>query len=168
MTITATRLEWKIASSEKGTNTLAPATVPVELGYLYTTSVGTSSGKADQVVIAERTLSGSGSDSLDLAGGVGNIFGGTVTIAKVVAIGIVNTSTTTGDILVVGGAASNAFSTMFADATDKIKVQPGGSLFWASPLVPADVTATTGDILQVTNAGSNSVTYRIIIVGRSA
>jgi hypothetical protein len=126
---------------------------------------GTGSGQADQQFHDERTLGDGANESLDLAGSLGDAFGTTLTFAKIKALVIVNKDTTR--TLSVGGAASNAWSAWLGDATDIIKVPPGGVLAWFNPDGVA-VTAGTGDLLKIANAAGGSTIYDIIVIGTSA
>lgn len=137
----------------------------VDTGYGLTT--GTTAGKADLVFTDTRTLTASSSENLDLAGTLTDVFGTTLTFVEVVAIYVKAAAGNTNNV-VVGGAASNGFATPFGDATDTVKVAPGG-VFLLTNDAGFGVTAGTGDILKIANGGgSTSVTYDIVIVGRSA
>lgn len=126
---------------------------------------GTGSSQADVVWHDTRTLAAT-SENLDLAGSLTNSYGTTVTFAKVKGIFIHNKATTTAFNLTVGAAASAAWAT-FLGATHTAVIGPDGILLAWNPIDGYAVTATTADILKI-NAGSNSVTYDIWIVGTSA
>lgn len=129
---------------------------------------GTTDGKADKIWSDQRTLSASASDSLDLAGGLTDAAGATVTIVKVKAI-VIKAASGNGADIVVGGAASNTFTGPFGGATHTVAVKPGGMLVLCAPNTGWTVTAGTGDILKVLNgSGSVSATYDITILGTSA
>lgn len=130
---------------------------------------GTGADQADLTFADTRTLSASSTESLDLAGGLTDALGNTLTFASVKALIVVAAAANTNDVI-VGGAASNAFSTMFGDATDTIKVPPGGVMVLADfGATGFAVTASTGDLLKIANGGSGtSVSYDILIVGDSA
>lgn len=132
-------------------------------------ATGTGADQADLAFADTRTLSASASETLDLAGGLTNAFGGALTFAEVVAVLIVAAAGNTNDV-VVGGAASNAVTSLFGDATDTVKIKPGGMFLLAAPGAAAyAVTAATADLLQVANGGSGtSVSYDVYIVGRTA
>lgn len=128
---------------------------------------GTAAGEADLVFADTRTITASSSESLDLAGGLTDAFGASITFAEIVAIVVKPAAGNTNNVL-VGGAASNAFATPFGDATDVVKVGPGGVLMLVNDAGYA-VTDATGDLLKIANGGSgSSVTYDIVLVGRSA
>lgn len=132
-------------------------------------TTGTSADQADLVFSDTRTLAASASENLDLAGGLTDAFGATLTFVEVVAILVIAADANTNNV-VVGGAASNAFTGPFGDATDTVAVKPGGVAFFIAPGNPAfPVAAATGDILKVANSGAGTpVTYDLIIIGRSA
>lgn len=133
-------------------------------------SDGTGANQCDMVFADTRTIAASGSENLDLAGGLTDAFGATMTFAEIVAIYVRAADGNTNDV-VVGGAGSNTFVGPFSDASDKIKVKPGGVLLVAGPNAAGlgAVTPSTGDILLIANSGGTTgVTYDIIIVGRSA
>lgn len=129
---------------------------------------GTTAGKADLMFSDTRTLSASSSEELDLAGGLSDPFGSSLTFVKVVAIMLIAAEGNTNNV-VLGGAASNGFVGPFADSSDKIAVPPGGCVLLTAPSAGWTVTAATGDLLKIANSGGTTgVTYDLIIVGRSA
>lgn len=142
-----------------------------DINYTISRPIGSGTGanQADQVFADTRTLAASSSEDLDMAGVLTNALGATVTFASVKALIIQAAAGNTNDV-VVGGAASNAFASMFGDATDTIKVPPGGFLvlgdFGATGFA---VAASTGDLLKIANGGSGTpVSYDIIVVGDTA
>lgn len=127
---------------------------------------GTSTNQADMVWHDRRTLVAT-SENIDLAGSLTSVFGATLTFATCKALLINNRTTTAGATLTVGGAAANAFSAIFADATDKLIIQPGGCALFFAPRTGYTVTAATGDILKI-DAGAATVEYDIYILGTTA
>src|SRR3990172_6448394 len=93
----------------------------------YSFTDGAGADQADVVWSDERTLAASATEDLDLAGGLTDAFGTAITFARVKGIYIEADSTNTNNVF-VGGAALNAFATLFGDATDKIVLRPGGAL----------------------------------------
>lgn len=119
---------------------------------------------ADAVFNKRATLAASASVEHDLAGALEDPLGQVVVFAKVYAIALYAESTNTNSV-VLGGAAANAFTGPFADATDKLNVAPGGSVLLVNP-AGWTVTAGTGDLLKVANsAGGTSVSYRLTVIG---
>jgi len=129
---------------------------------------GTTANKADLQFHDQRTIAASGNDDMDLAGGLSDAFGTTLTFVEIVSLLIKAASGNTNNLDVGGG--SNPFLTHLGASGDIVTIRPGGFLWLFAPTNPAyTVTAGTGDILRVTNdAGSTTVTYDIVILGRSA
>jgi hypothetical protein len=153
----------------QGANGVAPPVQNLAASAALSLTTGTTANKADGVYSATRTLAASANESLDLAGGLEDAFGNTLTFVDVVAVLIVASAANTNDVL-VGGAASNGWASPFGDATDVVKVRPGGFFVLAAGKDPAyAVTAATGDLLKIANsAGGSSVSYDIVVIGRSA
>lgn len=127
---------------------------------------GTGANQANNMFTDIRTLAASANESLDMAGVLTNAFGATLSFTKIKALVIKADATNTNDVL-VGGAASNQFGTLFGDVTDVVKVKPGGFVAFGAPDANGyAVTAATGDLLKIANSGSGTaVTYTIIVVG---
>lgn len=132
----------------------------------YQFTDGTGANQAKAVFADTRTLAASANESLDLAGGLSDVFGNVITFTKIKALLIQAAAGNTNDVL-VGGAASNGFTAWVGDATDVVKVKPGGMLAIAAPdATGLAVTAGTGDLLKIANsAGSTGVTYTIVVIG---
>lgn len=130
---------------------------------------GTGANSADLMFHDQRTLAASGTEDLDLAGGLTNpLTGAAMTFVELRAVFVFAASANTNNV-VVSRPASNGVP-IFSAAGDAIPVQPGGFFGWSCP---ADgkvaVTAGTGDLLTVTNSSSGtSVTYDVVIIGTSA
>lgn len=130
---------------------------------------GVLANQADLLWTDNRTIAPSGTDDLDLAGTLADVFGQTVSFARVKGIIVVADPTNTNDV-VIGAAASNAFVGPFGSATHTMKVQPGNPFcIFAAGLTAWPVTPTTADLLRIANGGAGtSVTYDIAILGASA
>lgn len=131
-----------------------------------TLSYGAGYGKADLSFSDDRALSASGSENLDVYGGLTDAFGAAINAAKVKAIIIDNLESSVGT-LTVGAAASNTFNGPFSGATMSVDIKPGDRVVFASRAGWA-VTASTGDILKVANSSAGSANYHITIVAASA
>jgi len=129
---------------------------------------GDAINKMDIVWSDQRTLTATTSENLDLAGGLTDTYGNTLTFAKVKYL-FVSAAAANNGIIQVGGAASNAFVNWVANSSDILQVRAGGWFDLAAP--DADgyaVTAGTGDILKINNTGAAAGTYNIAIGGVSA
>lgn len=138
------------------------------LRYSLTMATGIATGLADLLYAGTRTLALSTSEDLDLAGGLTDVFGATLTFVKIKMIYISAAAANTNTV-VVGGAASNQFVGPFGASTHTIAIQPGATMKFIHPLTGWAVTAGTGDLLKVLNGGAGtSVTYDLVICGTSA
>jgi hypothetical protein len=127
---------------------------------------GTGSDQSDLLFWDTRTLTAT-SENLDLAGSLSDVFDNTLTFVKIKAIVIQNTSTTATENLAVGGAASNQFINWVANSSDIVNIGPSGIFVLWSPIDGYAVTAATGDLLKI-DAGSDTITYKIVLIGTSA
>lgn len=127
---------------------------------------GTGADQANMVWSDERTLADDGTENIDLAGGLTDAFGTSITFTGIKAILIHNQSGDAG--LEITPAVSNGFLGPFADASDQITVPAGGQLLITNPSAAGwAVTAGTGDLLTLTHdgTGTSSLSYKIVIVG---
>lgn len=127
---------------------------------------GSGANQASSLFADTRTLAASGTENLDLTGTLVDAFGGTINFTKVKALIIKAAASNTNDV-VVGGHATAACASFFADATDKVRVKPGGMVALVAPNSAGyPVTATTADLLTIANGGAGTgVTYDVIIIG---
>lgn len=139
---------------------------PFSFGVNQLFADGTGADQAKEVWTDTRTLTASATENLDLAGVLVDVFGTVLIFTKIKALIVKADAGNTNDVL-VGGHASAAFVSMFSDATDVVRVKPGGMFAITAPdATGLAVTATTGDLLKVTNsAGTTAVTYTIVIIG---
>lgn len=130
---------------------------------------GTGVTQNDLVYAARRTATGA-ADPIDLLGALTSEIrdSGTAAFVDVLLIAIRNLATTSGYKLTVGAGSNPFFSGLFKATGDAIEIPAGGFWIWYVGTVDSvsPVTAT-GDILNV-DPGANSVSYDIMILGRSA
>lgn len=165
-----TNVRVEVNAQETAPRDLGTAVMPHSLKAALSLANGALAGQANVIYSDTGTIAASGTATLDLAGTLVGALGDTLTFARVKAIIVTAASANTNNV-VVGGAASNGFSSIFADATDRVVVRPGGAfvLFTgAADLNGYAVTAGTGDQLQIANSGAGTtVTYSIVVVGTS-
>jgi hypothetical protein len=135
----------------------------------YNFSDGTGLNEIKQIFSDSRTLAASTNEDLDLAGGLVNALGQTLTFTKIRGI-IVRAAAANTNNVVVGNATSNGFATWVGAAAHTLIVRPGGMLaLFAPDATGYAVTASTGDLLRIANSGSgSSVTYDLILIGTTA
>lgn len=161
------------------TKTAVAGNIPRDTVNLVKQSIlssGTAAAQSDTLYYAERTISASSNEDLDLTGTLTNSFGQTVTLAEIQGLIIIaapssSSGTQNTNNVVVGDAAANTWTTLLgADGT--VTLRPGTFfMVWAGQADATGyaVTAGTGDQLRVANSGAGtSVTYQIFIIGRSA
>lgn len=125
---------------------------------------GTGAGKANKTYAASRTIAGSGSDPLDLAGVLADAFGAPLTFTKVRAIAIAASSANASTIKM--GAGTAPMGTLFGANTERLVIRPGGFVLITAPDATGyAVTATTADTLTISNDSASLSAYDIVIVG---
>lgn len=136
---------------------------PLKISQVSTLSNGIASGQASQQWHDTRTITASNTDSLDLAGGLTNAFGVTLTFTKIKGLFVRAATGNTNDVQVTRPASNGLV--WFLAVSDGFKLQPGA---WCCLFDPVGVTVTagTGDILAIVNSGAGtSVTYDIWVAG---
>ncbi len=152
------------------TSALDLGTPTDKLNYVKTLefSNGVGLNQADQIFHDQRTLAASGNEELDLAGGLTDAFGNTLTFSAIKGMILKAAAGNTNNVL-LGGAAVNAFVNWVSDATDEIVIKPDGLFVLIDPTAGGyGVTASTADLLRIENSGAGTgVTYDLIIIGIS-
>jgi hypothetical protein len=165
----SSKLVAQVVAEQRNSLDLAAGSFPLTLRQVIELADGTGANQANQVFSDRRTLAASATDSLDLAGGLVDAFGATLTMARVKALYVAAASTNANTIR-IGGAATNAWATWVDAADNEIVLRPGGMFLLAAPDATGyPVTAATGDLLEIVNGGAGTpVTYDIVIIGASA
>ena len=125
---------------------------------------GTGSNQIKSLWFDERTLTTTATDSLDLAGGLTDVYGATITftVLKFILIDIDAPDGT--KVLRVGPrSVANAFVGPFGDSSDFVNVYR--TFYISEPYTGWTVTAGTGDLLVINNNTAGSITYRIMVGG---
>lgn len=122
---------------------------------------GTGAGKAQAVYADTRSLLTTASEDIDLRALVSTF--GLLTATKIKAILINPVTAATGYRLLVGGAATNAFSACFGDASDVIRVD-SGSLMLLTSLIDGWTVDTTHKLLKIENPSGGTFEYEILIL----
>jgi hypothetical protein len=129
---------------------------------------GVGANQADKVWSDQRPIAASGTDSLDLAGVLTDVFGAAFTLARIKGLYVAAAAANVNNVNVTRPAANGV--PLFLAAGDGIPVRPGGAFLWVAPdATGVAVTAGTGDLLDIVNSGAGTgVTYDIVIIGASA
>jgi len=126
---------------------------------------GTDASQCDLVWTDQRTVTGA-AEALDLAGSLTSLINGqAVTFAEICFIGVNMVTQTSGYTLTIGGGSTPL--ALFADPTHKILIGPGGPFIWSNFVNGVTIGAGSTDLLKI-DPGANTITYDIILIGRSA
>jgi hypothetical protein len=130
---------------------------------------GAGANQIQRIFADTRTLAASANEDLDLAGGLTDAIGQTITLARVRGL-LIRASAANINNVIVGNAATNGWITAFGGAAHTMTIRPGGLVLLAAPDATGyAVTAATGDLLRIANsAGTTGVTYDIVILGATA
>lgn len=147
---------------------LATPSALVRVAQQLSYSSGVGAGAADRVWSDTRTIAASATDSVDLAGSLSDVFGVSLTFARIKTILVRAVVGNTNNVN-VGRPATNGVPWLTA-VSSAIPVHPGGLFLWSSPTAAGVVvTAGTGDLIDFINsAAGSSVTYDVVIIGASA
>lgn len=149
-------------------------TRPIKSAY---TDGTTAPAGADILYSISTTIAASATATYDLGtgGGLTDRFGTSIVpLVEVVAIILINRSTTATDILRIGPHTTKGLLGPWVDATDLNTVIPGsdkdhpGIIFFQNPSGWTVVDDTTDTIRIVEAGGANTVAYDLVILGRSA
>lgn len=134
---------------------------PIEIVDSKSYTNGTGSNQANEFWSDQRTLTGGqGGETLDIAGGLTNAFGQTITFTKVKELKIFNTSTTSTENLTLSGT----FMDVLTGGSAAKVVAPGGVYFERNPIDGFAVGAGSSDEISVF-PGDDTITYNIAILG---
>jgi hypothetical protein len=167
-----TRIQLTISATATDTAVVLPdgnsPSQSLSYGKTWAWASGTGVDTADRIYMKKDTVATGTPKTYDIAGGLTDILGNTITMAKVNAIIVVNNSVTAGEILTVG-AGSNPLLNWVIATGDGVKAGPGGAVVCLDPsLAGYAVTGGTGDVLQISVAAGATVPIDVIIIGRSA
>lgn len=145
---------------------LGTPSAPIQLLMDAALATGTADTQADKAWGDTRTLAASTSEDLDLFGVLLDAFGDVFSPVEIIAVMVFAAAGNTNNVI-VGGAAATQFVGPFGAATHTMAVRPGGFDFWYAP--GGFPNAAGADFLRIANGGAGtSVTYSIVVVGRSA
>lgn len=157
------RVQINVTGTYSKAGDLSTAKDRLEKAFEQLFTNGTGSGQANKQFHDARSLEAGANESLDLAGGLTDTFGNSLTFTKIKFLLIANTSTT--QTLSVGGGGVNSFINWVADATDIVKIGPGATAVLICDPAGVTVTADTGDLLKILNNAGAACIYDIVIFG---
>lgn len=163
-----TTIEVRIGGALTTNLDMGVATVSHDQNERLTWASGVGANQADELWSDERTVTTGATDSLDFAGSLTRLLGGTLTFARIKAIRVRNSNaagTPNTTTISLTRPASNGVP-IFTAAGDAIPIPPGGSVTIVNPSAAGYVvTPATGDLIDIVNAAGASATYRIEVIG---
>jgi len=131
---------------------------------------GTSDNQVNQVWSTTGNLTPSATTTIDLAGGITDLYGDTVTFAAIKAIIIKNTTTTDADgtdpLVRIGAAAGTVWNPVFQATSDTVDLPPYGAIMLTAPIDGWPVSDGTSDYLKLANQDADgTASYEIGILG---
>lgn len=150
-----------IGSYDDSSDTSTPSEV-ISVSSRTTITNGTGASQAD--LFYSTRAQHTGTASYDLTASLVDRFGNTLTYVEVTEIWLINRSTTAADLLVMQG---NLMSAFLNGTTPTADVGPDGEFHMTNPIDGFTVTGTSQDVLTV-DAGGNTISYDLFIIGRSA
>ena len=140
---------------------------------------GTGANSSNQIWHDTRIVAADATDQIDLAGGLTNAFGGTVTFANVHMIFVHNRSdetltaavhgvTHTANAAVIDVGPSAANGALILKATGDIVTLAAGDWTIIFSKSGKTITAATGDLLDIVETATLEAAYEIIIFGESS
>jgi hypothetical protein len=131
-------------------------------------SNGQGSAKAESVYSISLTATDGAGTTIDVFGGIADVYGNTLSMDQIKGLLIHNTSTATGEYIDVFGSAQHL--EYMTGATDEIRIFPDGLLFMWSPGAAADCPspgAGAADEILIVAAAGKSPQIEIIIIGEN-
>jgi hypothetical protein len=157
----------EVIAQQKSQLDLTAPEADISRSYVQQYSDGTGANQAQKMFSDARTVAGSSSDNLDLAGSLPDALGATLTFAAIKEIIVKNKSAA--NQLRIGKKISNGFAGPFDQTAGAlgVVVEPNGILRLNNPSANGwPVTAATADLLSVENLGATSSDYEVILIGK--
>jgi hypothetical protein len=137
---------------------------PITIDRTISLADGSGANQADVIFRDTRTLADGANEVLDLyaSGSLLDAFGTALTIETLKVLYLKNKSSDA--TLLVGGGTTPIG--LCADATDIIKIPPGGILIWSAPdATGLDITTNKNLKLEHDGTGSSSMDIELIAIG---
>lgn len=159
-----TKLYLELVANYTAALDLTTASAPVSLKRQLVLASGAGANQADMVWADSRPISPSATDTLDLAGVLVGMLGGTATFARIKGL-IVAAPTSNVTNVTISRPATNGVPLMSA-VSSGVPVKPGGLFCWFDPSAAGVVvTAGTGDLIDFVNSGATAANYDVVVIG---
>lgn len=163
----AAHITVRLMATQTETAPISPAVQTINLASALALAAGSGVGNATQMLTLDFDIAASGNTTLDLNGS-GNVdaFGDDAAMGNVSVLCVIADSTNVNDV-VIGNADANSFAGPLGNATQTVKVEPGGAFVSMGPKGRATNSANA-HVLKITNGGAGShVTGKIVAIGRA-
>ena len=163
-----------VATATLGQDISATSSTPVNFQFSDSLADGTGADQADLVWFDDASRAAAGTDSIDLAGVLTDVFGSAATFVRVKCVMFKNTSTTGAAFEVGPGGAATPFqcglTTVLGATGNEARAIPqgGGFIIWAPGATGFAVGAGVTDIFEVTETATFAGLYEIAVVGATA
>lgn len=165
-----TKISYSLEAILSAAIDLGARSAPVNAGRSFNLADGSGLNQANLVYADRFTITASGSQAIDLAGGglLGPDGLALASFARIKGVAVQADANNTNNINVVRDGTNGV--PLFLALGDGIPVLPNGIFLWVAPSAAGiAVTAGTGDLLNLVNsAGGTSVTGDICIIGASS
>jgi hypothetical protein len=133
--------------------------------FSWSHTSGTGANQMDQLWHGAVTMTASGTNTLDLTGGVTNSFGTVLTMAEV-RLMVFTTAISNEDTVSIGGGPT-AFYSFMNSTNDLLTIRPEGAIMFVAP--DATGYAIGGGLLKfVNNSGVSNATVNVYIGASSS
>lgn len=152
---------WSGTYANTGDTDQPGASVSIAVSKTQDYTDGTSDNQGD-VVVFKRGSAAAGVVTLDLTSDLADLYGNTVALAKIRGIWFTNESTTSTELITLGGNVMAAFCGV---NTYTVIVHPGpGHWIQEAPIDGYTITDTTQDQFTI-DPGANTIAYTLRILG---
>lgn len=150
-------------------STAVEAQNKINKAYQVDLTTGTSQNQFDVGYDNSGSIAASGNQDFDFVGALTDRLGTTISALKVIALLVINTSTTAGIDLKVGNGGSNEWTSWKGAAGDYVTVRSTGAMVIVAPNDGYSLVNGASDSLRLTNAsGSSACTWELYMLGRTA
>jgi hypothetical protein len=156
------QLDVRLRSDYTGTETLSIPRDNLDYQFTRQWTSGTGSYSCNLVYRSSRTLASGAAESLDIRGGITDVFGDTVSFGRVKALYIENLGSTT---LTFGAPdAASGWSAWCGDVADTLLIPASGAHLISSPYDGFAVSAGS-DTIKISNGSGGTGRYYIWMLG---
>lgn len=171
-TLTISAADAKVVWGYSTSFNWGPASNNSSYSYHNTFAQGTGAGQADTIYVANGTIAASGNVVWNLTATLLDMFGNTITFARLKTIYLTVTTDTLASSGTLEGNSTHPYTAYLIGTTPGVIVRNGGVFFItcgaADTTGYAAVASTTDQLKLLNNDSVNTLTYDLVLVGCSA